>query len=174
MKPRHLTLAFCVAITSCSSRSGAPPRDAAADSAAVATAMQRYVADIRTSDASKIASWWTDDAVYIDRKDATIHGRAALDATLQRLLATTKVVDAAVESDDLSVSGDLAYFLGRYDETLRPSTGEPVHNSGRFVFIWKRQNDGSWKIARSVGTDLAEGGPAAPSSSGDSSKTKGS
>jgi uncharacterized protein (TIGR02246 family) len=173
MNPRHLTLALAGVISSCSSGSDHPARDAVADSTAIASAMQAYTADIRTSDASKIASWWTDDAVYIDRKDATIHGRAALDSTLRRILATAKVTDAVVETDDISVGGNLAYFLGRYDETLQPPTGDAVHNRGRFMFIWKRQDDGSWKIARSVGTDLAEPTATTPAAMSDSSKRKG-
>jgi hypothetical protein len=41
------------------------------------------------------------------------------------------------------------------------------------VFIWKRQSDGTWKIARSVGTDLAKAAPAAPAAQKDSSKKSG-
>jgi uncharacterized protein (TIGR02246 family) len=142
------------------------------DEAAVAAAMERYVADIQTSDAAKIASWWTDDAIYIDRSDPTIVGRTELESSLKGLFATLSVTKASVEKDELSVSGDLAYFLGRYDEVLQPRQGEPLHNRGRFVFLWKRQLDGSWKVARSVGTDLATA-PSAPTVAKDSSKAKG-
>jgi len=48
-----------------------------------------------------------------------------------------------------------------------------VHNRGRFMFIWKRQADGSWKIARSVGTDLAGPTATTPAATSDSSKRRG-
>jgi ketosteroid isomerase-like protein len=91
---------------------------------------------------------------------------------LKGMFATMSVTKATVEKDELSVSGDLAYYLGRYEEVFQPRQGDAIHNRGRFVFIWKRQADGSWKIARSVGTDLAAAA-AAPVAGKDSSKAKG-
>jgi hypothetical protein len=52
--------------------------------------------------------------------------------------------------------------VGRYREVLQPRVGAVLDNRRRFVFIWKRQADGSWKIARSVGTDLAKDAAATP------------
>jgi uncharacterized protein (TIGR02246 family) len=171
MHPRSLVLVLAVA-ASCSSpsRSG---NTQAADEAAVDAALKSYVADIRTNDAAKIASWWTDDAVYIDRAEPTINGRAGMESFLKGVLGGVRITDASVEKDDLAVSGDLAYVIGRYREVLQPREGAPVDNHGRFVFIWRRQPDGTWKIARSVGTDLARGAAAAPDATKDSSGTRG-
>ena len=36
------------------------------------------------------------------------------------------LVDAKVDEDDLSVSGDLAYYIGRYDESWQPRQGALV------------------------------------------------
>jgi ketosteroid isomerase-like protein len=161
MNWRSLILMLAVA-ASCSSSASPSARFPAGDEAAIEAAMKGYVADIRSSDATRIASWWTEDALYIERAEPTVRGRAALDSLPRRLLAETKVIDASVEKDDLAVSGDLAYFLGRYREVLQPRTGAPVHNRGRFVFIWRRQPDGTWTIARSLGADLAKDAAAQP------------
>jgi|tagenome__1003787_1003787.scaffolds.fasta_scaffold20723609_2 uncharacterized protein (TIGR02246 family) len=171
MHSRYLVLSLAAVLAGCASSSAART-SAADDEAAVAAAMDAYVKDIRGNDAAKIASWWTDDLVYIDRNAPTIAGRAALESTLKGELATMSVTSATVNKDELSVSGDLAYYLGSYEEVLQPPKGDALHNRGRFVFIWKRQADGSWKIARSVGTDLATA-PAAPAVGKDSSKAKG-
>lgn len=171
MHPRSLALVLAVVLASCSSSSAART-SRADDEAAVAAAMDRYVTDIHTNDATKIASWWTDDAIYIDRSAPAIVGRAGLEAMLKGELATLSVTKATVNKDELSVGGDLAYYIGSYEEVLQPRQGDALHNRGRFVFIWKRQADGSWKIARSVGTDLAAA-PPAPAGATDSSKAKG-
>jgi len=165
-------LALATVLASCASSSPPARTSSADDEAAVAAAMNRYVADIRTSDATKITSWWTDDAIYIEKNEPTVIGRTGLESMLKGVLATMTVSSATVNKDDLSVSGDLAYFLGSYEEVLQPRQGDAIHNQGRFVFIWKRQPDGSWKIARSVGTTLAAAA-AVPAVGKDSSNAKG-
>jgi uncharacterized protein (TIGR02246 family) len=157
---------------SCSSSPSRSVNTQAVDEAAIEAAMKGYVADIRSNDAAKIASWWTEDAIYIDRNEPTVHGRAGLEDMLKGILGQMSVTDASVEKDDLAVSGDLAYVIGRYREVLQPQTGAVVDNRGRFVFIWKRQADGSWKIARSLGTDLAKDAASA-STANDSASTRG-
>jgi uncharacterized protein (TIGR02246 family) len=172
MHPRSLVLMLAV-VASCSS-SATPPRDTrASDESAIEAAMKDYTAAILSNDAAKVASWWTDDALYIDRAAPAIHGRAGLDSLVKGELSGMSVTAVSVEKDDLAVSGDLAYFIGRYREVLQPRQGAAVENAGRFVFIWKRQLDGTWKIARSVGTDLAKAAAAAPVEAKDSSKKSG-
>jgi ketosteroid isomerase-like protein len=127
---------------------------------------------MRTSDATKIASWWTEDAIYIDRSEPTIVGRAGLESMLKGILATMSLTKVSVNKDEISASGDLAYYIGSYEEALQPRQGVPLYNRGRFIFIWKRQADGSWKIGGSVGADLAAAA-AAPAAEKDSSKAKG-
>ena len=157
MHPRSLIPMLAV-VASCSA-SATPPRDTrAADEAAIEAAMKDYTAAILANDAAKVASWWTEDARYMRANFA--NGCA---------IATA----ASVEKDDLAVSGDLAYFIGRYHEVLQPRQGAAVEDAGRFVFIWKRQSDGTWKIARSVGTDLAKAAGVAPAAQKDSSKKSG-
>lgn len=140
-------------VVACSSPAPAHP-SAADDQQAIAKAMTEYVAAMKSNDPAKIASWWTDDAVFIDRAAPTVRGRAALDSVIKSMLAAARLTDAAVVTEEIAVSGDLAYFIGRYDEFLQPKTGALVRSGGRLIFVWKRQPDGSWKIARNVSTDL--------------------
>ena len=172
MHPRSLILMLAT-VAGCSSSSQQSRDTQAADVAAIEAAMQGYVADIRTSNATKIASWWTEDAIYIDRAEPAIRGRAGMDSLMRGMHGAILITAASVEKDDLAVSGDLAYFLGRYHEVLQPRQGASVDYRGRFVFIWKRQPDGAWRIARSVGTELAKGAAVAPSPAKDASTPSG-
>lgn len=160
-------------VASCSSSASQSRDTQVADEAAIEAAMKGYTADILSNDAAKIASWWTEDALYIDRAAPAVHGRAGLDSLVKGELGAMSITAASVEKDDLAVSGDLAYFIGRYHEVFQPRQGAAVENAGRFVFIWKRQSDGTWKIARSIGTDLAKAAAAAPVVVKDSSKKSG-
>ena len=47
---------------------------------------------------------------------------------------------------DTSAGGDLGYTTGTYLARMRGENGEMVSEPGKWVSIWKRQADGSWRI----------------------------
>jgi len=56
-------------------------------------------------------------------------------------------------------SGDLAYITGTYEMTENNAGGKPQTDKGKYLEVWKKQADGSWKcVADMFSTNL----PAAP------------
>jgi ketosteroid isomerase-like protein len=52
-------------------------------------------------------------------------------------------------------SGDLGYTIGAYEMTFNDPTGKTVSDKGKYVTVWKKQKDGSWKVLLDVfNTDL--------------------
>ena len=43
--------------------------------------------------------------------------------------------------------GDLAYSLGAYEESMDDAKGNVLTDRGKYVTIWKKQADGTWKAA---------------------------
>ena len=64
--------------------------------------------------------------------------------------AAGKGVKATVTTVDLWLDGDVAYETGTYSYKYQEK-GKPVTEEGRYVTIWKRQSDGSWKIITDMG-----------------------
>jgi ketosteroid isomerase-like protein len=61
---------------------------------------------------------------------------------------TVKGKGKVVEAE---VSGDLGYFWSNYMITATPKAGgDQIKGEGKSVFIVKRQDDNSWKIARLI------------------------
>jgi ketosteroid isomerase-like protein len=56
------------------------------------------------------------------------------------------------EFADVAKSGDLGYTLGKSQRYFTDKDGKPFENEGRYITIWKRQKDGTWKIAIDGGT----------------------
>ncbi len=46
--------------------------------------------------------------------------------------------------------GDTAYETGNYAYRYQDK-GKPATEEGRYVTMWKRQKDGSWKLAMDMG-----------------------
>ena len=53
---------------------------------------------------------------------------------------------------DIAASGDLGYTIGRYERTVTGPDGNSSTTTGKYVSIWKRQEDGTWKVVVDLGT----------------------
>lgn len=53
---------------------------------------------------------------------------------------------------DVSNKGDLGYTWGRYTFTGTNEAGETVVSHGKYMSVWKKQRDGSWKVVLDGGS----------------------
>ena len=69
-------------------------------------------------------------------------------------------------SDNVIVpsSGEYGVSEGNFTITYSNAQGQPESASGRYITLWQRQDDGSWKIIRDIATPGAPAAatPAAP------------
>lgn len=65
-------------------------------------------------------------------------------------LASNKYSNVTLATDDVMAGGDLAVQTGHYAWTITPKKGKPVSDVGKFVTVWQRQPDGSYKIVRDI------------------------
>lgn len=63
------------------------------------------------------------------------------------------------DQTEVSSGGDLAYTQGEYESTMSDAEGNPVTERGKYLTVWKKQADGTWKIATDIWNTNA---PAAP------------
>ena len=139
----------------CSGGAASPPHDMTADSTAIAQAFDVYVAAVRANELGRVSAAWVDDAVYINVGMPTVRGRAEFDAFLQRAFRGRRVTDVSVSIDEIIASGELGYLIATYSQRFKLDTGGVEDARGRFIFVWRRQTDGSWKIARAVEADAS-------------------
>ncbi|HEX9704269.1 MAG TPA: nuclear transport factor 2 family protein [Gemmatimonadales bacterium] len=51
----------------------------------------------------------------------------------------------------VAASGDLGYTIGRYESRRRAATGGVTTATGSYLTVWKKQPDGTWKVAADIG-----------------------
>jgi ketosteroid isomerase-like protein len=51
---------------------------------------------------------------------------------------------------EASGGGDLGYSMGTYTLTTNDPAGKPVTDRGKYVTVWKKQADGSWKVVADI------------------------
>ena len=52
---------------------------------------------------------------------------------------------------DMAASGDLGYTYGNHVFKSKDKEGKPVTHYGKYMSIWKKQKDGSWKVVVDMG-----------------------
>jgi uncharacterized protein (TIGR02246 family) len=107
-------------------------------------------AALKRGDTTAFVANYAADAVVMMPGQKAFRGRDALRSATAGMLATTPVKDFTFNIDDLMVGGDLAVETGTYVITVQPKRGGEVKEAGKYLTVWKRQPDGSWKIVRDI------------------------
>ena len=56
---------------------------------------------------------------------------------------------------EVSKAGDLGYTIGTYELKLQDPQGNPITDRGKYMTVWKKQRDGTWKVVADMfNTDL--------------------
>ncbi len=95
-------------------------------------------------------SYFADDGVSVQNGGGIVTGKAAIRESLspwgQDLSLTWKPVKA-----EMAASGDLGYTFGNYVLKTKGKDGKMATQYGKYATVWKKQKDGSWKVAMDMG-----------------------
>jgi ketosteroid isomerase-like protein len=56
------------------------------------------------------------------------------------------VKDVTLTTMDVGGGGNTAYETGNYSLTIQPESQAAMTDSGKYVVVWKKQADGTWKL----------------------------
>lgn len=152
---RRLTL-FLTVLFSCAWTAGAAGASAPAAGPEAARA-ELLETDARFSKMSAsrgvpaaFVAFMDDDAVILPPGLAPIRGRDAIAAYYEKTPPGT-VLEWKPLAAEVSRGEDLGYTYGTYELRGTDTQGKPVTRSGKYVSVWKKQPDDSWKWALDIG-----------------------
>jgi uncharacterized protein (TIGR02246 family) len=126
-------------------------KDLEADKEAIGAILKEAVAAHRAGDAQRWAAIFTSDAVMMPANRPTISGREAL-LRYARELFTKFTSRPEIKPVEIEVSGDWAFGRTAVTGTMTPKDGgAPLELDWKEIAIYRRQADGSWKVARLIG-----------------------
>ncbi len=141
--------AFCAKTDQQQTQTGqaAPQADhRAADEAAIRSIDSAWVKAVAAKNAQQAASYYTDDGVLMAPGGPMATGRDAVQKGWAGLMALPGFA-LTFAPDKIVVSGDMAYEIGTYALTTNNKAGKAQTSNGKYVVVWSRQADGSWKAA---------------------------
>lgn len=89
-------------------------------------------------------AYFAEDATSLPMGEPAIHGRDNIFAAMSANPAGT--LTWKPQAADVSASGDLGYTWGLWEFQTIGADGQPKAAHGKYISVWKRQADGSWKI----------------------------
>jgi len=153
--PCLFACAGLLALTTACTTTAPDTRDA--DIKAVKAVEAAWVNDIATKDAEKFAGYYSNDASLLLPNAPIISGRVDIEAALRPMLADPNfALTFQSTRAEASKGGDLVYTVGAYSMTMsRPEDKTAVTDKGKYLTVFKKQPDGSWKaVADMISSDM--------------------
>ncbi len=95
-------------------------------------------------------SYFADNGIQF-QGGGIVSGHASIRAMMEPAFAdSTYTLTWEPVLAEVSESGDLGYTVGRFESRRVGADGEPVVGAGSYVTIWRRDTDGTWKVALAV------------------------
>jgi uncharacterized protein (TIGR02246 family) len=152
---RLILISGCVGLialaTGCSDSSSA-------DAHAIQARSEEWSKAAVAKDAAKFASFYADDATMMLPNEPVFKGMDAIKNVLTPSMQDPNFA-LSFTAQKIEVSGVLGYLQGTLSHTTTARDGKPFVDKGKFVTVWKKQADGSWKIIVDISnSDLPPGG----------------
>lgn len=130
----------------------APADTRAADEKTIRDGEVAWSNDWASKDVRKIEDHYADDAALMIPGAPLMKGTDAIDAGLRKLLEDKNLsLSFTTTYAEVAKSDDIAYTQGTYTMTQTdPRTSKPITEQGKYVTVYKKQADGSWKAVEDI------------------------
>jgi ketosteroid isomerase-like protein len=145
-------LVILIAIMSCKESSTTANNDEA-DKAAITDVIKKHLDAVDALDVPTILRCMVEDHVEMPPNTLKIVGKqpyADYFSTFAEFFKTLKDKEMSFIPDELIVSGNWAFQIGTYNTKFKLQDDNIIEDSGNYVWIFKKENDGTWKWARVI------------------------
>jgi ketosteroid isomerase-like protein len=136
-----MTVAF--AISGCAKKA-----DVEAERAAILETDSQWGAALTAKDPDAYTSFFAADAIVMPPHLPILVGADAIRAWATESMAFPGfAVTWTTASTEVAGSGDMGYTLGTFVFQMSMPDGSTITDNGKFTTIWRKQADGTWKVA---------------------------
>ncbi len=117
---------------------------------AVNALLAEHVAAVNSGDVSANLAGFTEDIIYLPPDLPPVRGKPALESFVRSFFDS---FDAEIKMapEETVVAGDWVFQWGTITGAFRPlEGGDGTSLEGKYMYLYQRQPDGSWKIARDI------------------------
>lgn len=115
----------------------------------IATVNRMFEEAARKSDANRMASLYTQDAMALPPDGPVVKGRENIKQMWASAMKQMGLKDVKLDTLDLEIAGDVASEVGEATLSLETEAGKRQTAVMKFVVVWKKV-DGQWRLHRDI------------------------
>jgi uncharacterized protein (TIGR02246 family) len=144
---RTFDLVLCaVAIIGVTACQGGDTREA--DLKALRSTDARLSRAVADKDLERTLEFYASDASILPVAEPIVTGRQAIRAEWEHIFQIPGFQSTTTATTvEVSRGGDLGFTQGTYSTTFDLANGTQATERGKWVSVWKKQADGTWKVA---------------------------
>jgi uncharacterized protein (TIGR02246 family) len=124
------------------------------DRRAIEELHRKDMAASKARDRATLLSLCSDDCVLLPPGEDPIVGKEAIRESLERDVEQEQhyeITEYIHDFEEVRMLGEWAFEWGMFSAAAEPvGGGPPIRSSGKILRILERQEDGTWKVARSI------------------------
>jgi ketosteroid isomerase-like protein len=150
MKTKPLILAGCLALLLLTFIGAVSAADTKIEQA-LRDLDAKWSAAAGAKDIDKTVSYYSEDAVVMPPNAPSATTKETIRSAWKEMLTTPgAAISWKATKLEVAKSGDLACVSGTYEETTTDASGKPVKDHGKYVEVWEKQADGTWKCGADI------------------------
>jgi uncharacterized protein (TIGR02246 family) len=106
----------------------------------------QFAADVAKGGGAAFARWFAPDGISLANHQAPVIGREAI-AAQARWTPDRYQLTWTPDGARMGPNGDTGFTWGRYTGIGIDREGNKTTTEGRYITLWKREADGTWKVA---------------------------
>lgn len=120
--------------------------DSESEKAAIQALNQQWEINFENHDLIGLVALFTEDCIRMPQGSLATVGRPALEAAYRQDFAEVWKTQAKVRlhAEEVIISGEYAFARGA-DTLIQGQDGRQVEETGKWLFIYRKQPDGTWK-----------------------------
>ena len=123
--------------------------NSSADAKTIQAQSQQWSKASSVRDSASFVTFYADDATVMLPNEPAIHGMDAIKAVFTPMMQDPSF-SFSFSTDKVEVSGVLAYTQGALTLQTTGRDGKPIRDTGKYLTVWKKQSDGSWKVIEDI------------------------
>jgi ketosteroid isomerase-like protein len=100
-------------------------------------------------------TYYAEDGVELPNGESIVRGKEAIRKSLGEWAPDMSLTWKPVKAE-MAASGDLGYTYGTFEFRAKDKDGHPIVRYGKYATVWKKQKDGTWKVAMDMGNSAPE------------------
>jgi ketosteroid isomerase-like protein len=149
MKNQFLTIAASLCLMFIYSNTVIAGADDDAFRAAVKEIFDTYSSANMRKDVESWIALWDEKGIKMAPNSPAIYGKSAIEEMKRKKSQAPDDVEMSIKIEDTQIAGDFGFAHGTYSVSIKPiGDGDRKFMEGKFLTVFKKQADGSWKIYR--------------------------